>query len=681
MASGSANTAAKKRKKSEAPAKAEERSAPRGQSRTLYYAIAALVATVFISYANSLGNEFVFDDIDLVTGAIRNQRFSDIEKLIFSYRPVRTITYAIDYHIWGERPFGFHLSNILIHAGSSLLVFLLIRRLTQATLISLLGALIFAVHPIQTDSVTYISGRRDVLFGFFYLAAFLSYLGYTTARSRSRLALLFILWALALLSKEMAVSLPAVIFLWNFCHLWSEKAGSFFGRTIAAARSTIAKDGWLYLALITIGIAFSLYSIFGERASQRVSSEGASYYGDSFYATLLTSIRAQAWYLKQLVFPTPITQYHGLFDLSRSILDWRVLVSFAVVCSTLASGLVLLRREKLMAFAILAYFAMLAPVSQIVPHHEFAADHYLYLPMMCFVLIVALIAQKLTARGEMIKKVVYATMIIAVVALGAQTLLRNRVWKDSFTLWQDNYRAVPTSSRAAFNLASEYEGRNLRRAEELFLKSIEIDPSLTIAYTKLSKLYLNQNRVREAEELIGRGFEISDEEIKRLSGRDPKRFRSGLLTARAAVRNQQNRSLEAEQALRESLDLDPTNAISRMMLAARYKGVDKEKYLTLLRDGVHFGQASVEIIQTLAAELIEDRKYEEAIQYLRMITAIRPADFYANYQLGRSYRLIRDCPNAAESSQTALKAAVTTEEITNARDLVQVVARDCGRAR
>jgi len=668
----------KKRKRREIATESIEKSQPRSQPRTLYYAIAAIMIAVFISYANSLGNEFVFDDKDLVVGAIRNQRFTEIGNLLTSYRPVRTITYAIDYAIWGQQPLGFHLTNILIHAGSSVLVFLLIRRLTGAITVSLLGALLFAVHPIQTDSVTYISGRRDVLCGFFYMAAFLTYLGYRTDRARSRLILFIAFWVLSLLSKEMAVSFPVVIFLWEFCELWNRQEGSLIVRAIRAARAAIVKDRWLYVVLLVIDVAFSLYSVFGERASQRIGSEGASYYGGSLYATLLTSARAQAWYLKQLVFPTPISQYHGAFDLSHSIFDWRVLASLAVVCSVIGSGIVLLKYNRVMAFAILAYFAMLAPVSQIVPHHEFAADHYLYIPMACFALLVALTAQRLAARSEAIKRAAYATIIVAVITLSALTVMRNRVWKDGFTLWQENYQAVPTSSRAAFNLASEYESRNIRRAEELFRKSINVDPSLNIAYTKLSKLYLTQNRVKEAEELIEGGLALSDEEVKQLSGRKAGRFRSELLTALAAVRNQQGRGNEAAELLRESLDLNPTNTISRMMLASHYKSTDRKKYLDALKEGVQASPQSVEILKTLAGELIEDREYEEAVLYLKKVTEVKSRDFYANYQLGRSYRILKNCQGAVESSRTALESAVTTDEVTNARDLVQVVARECG---
>jgi len=213
-------------------------------------AAAMLVAVVFVCYANSLGNGFVFDDDFLVPAYSRAWSFSHlIRTLLESYRPVRNASYAIDFFVWGWRPFGFHLTNVLIHAGNVILVFLLIRRFTVKPRLAFLAALIFAVHPMQTDSVSYISGRRDVLFALFYLAAFHAYLRYRASRSRAFFALFLGFWALSLMSKEMAVSLPLVIFIWNFCELWGEEKGSWLGRSFQAAKKALGKDKWLYTLL------------------------------------------------------------------------------------------------------------------------------------------------------------------------------------------------------------------------------------------------------------------------------------------------------------------------------------------------------------------------------------------------------------------------------------------------
>ena len=144
--------------------KAELKRAATPGIQPVHYLSAALVVLCFLVYANSLGNDFVFDDNHLVLGSRRWLKLANILDLARSYRPVRNLSYAFDLALWGDRPFGFHLTSVLIHSGVAVLVFLLIRRLTDRTLPAFLTALIFAVHPIQTDAVAYISGRRDVLF-------------------------------------------------------------------------------------------------------------------------------------------------------------------------------------------------------------------------------------------------------------------------------------------------------------------------------------------------------------------------------------------------------------------------------------------------------------------------------------------------------------------------------------
>ena len=167
----------------------------------------SLVIVVFLVFANAMGNEFVFDDIYLISANKQIQSLN-LPLLLSSYRPIRDISYAIDFALWGENPFGYHLSSMLIHAVNVLLVFSLARQLTKDLLSATLTALIFAVHPIQTDSVTYISGRRDLLFTTFYILAFQSYLTYYRNRPSTKAIVSFVLfllcWMLSLLSKEMA---------------------------------------------------------------------------------------------------------------------------------------------------------------------------------------------------------------------------------------------------------------------------------------------------------------------------------------------------------------------------------------------------------------------------------------------------------------------------------------------
>jgi hypothetical protein len=423
-----------------------------------------------------------------------------------SYRPLRDISYAIDFAVWGETPFGFHFTNILIHAANVLLVFALVRRLTEDLVSATLVSLIFAVHPIQTDAVTYISGRRDILFTLFYLSAFHCYLSYYRSRWSAKSVVYFIcfflLWILSLLSKEMAVSLPILIFVWHFCDAWEDGAGSRWRQVLQTTWRAFKREKWLAIVLSLGGILFTGYWVFFKGASRLVRLNGLEYWGGSFYLNILTVIRVHAWYLKQLVYPTPIAQYLNAFEISQTAFDWRLVLSLAVVGAVLCYGFLLLNRDKLMAFAIFSYFVLLLPVSQLIPHHELLADHYLYLPMMSFGLFVSLLVRRIGKSGVISMKALYVVAGVAVVIFAVLTIVQNTTWKDERSLWTANYKAVPNSPRAALNLGNTYQDSEPARAAELFKRALDLNPTPSIKKTlhdRLAVILINERKFDEAE--------------------------------------------------------------------------------------------------------------------------------------------------------------------------------------
>lgn len=463
-----------------------------------------LIVIVFLCFANSLGNDFVFDDIYLV---VQNKyiRSPDLSIILSTYRPLRDLSYALDLRIWGEGPFGFHLTNIIIHSANVLLVFTLIRRLSDDVVSATLAALIFAVHPMQTDAVTYISGRRDLLFSFFYLLAFHTYITYYRSRKSVQAAAYFslflILWALSLMSKEMAASLPLVIFVWHYCDVW-EPGPSWWRQVATTTWRTFVKDKWFWLLLFVGGLVFTGYWVFIKQASRKARWGEIDYWGGSLLNNFLTVVRVHAWFLKQLVYPTPIAQYLGAFEPSQTIFDWSFALSLVVVVGVLIYGFVSLNRDRLMAFAIFSYFVLLLPVSQIIPHHELLADHYLYLPIMSFGLFVALLVRRIKHSSKTAGKVAYVITGLAIVIFAVITVVQNRVWKNERTLWAANYKAVPNSPRAAMNLGNTYQDTDLDKAAEYYKRALGLNPTPEIKrslHDRLAVILIHQQRFNEAE--------------------------------------------------------------------------------------------------------------------------------------------------------------------------------------
>ena len=473
-------------------------------SETQLAVMVCLVVIVFLCFANSLGNDFVFDDIYLVVHN-RHIRPLDLSVILSTYRPLRDLSYALDLKIWGEGPFGFHLTNILIHSANVLLVFSLIRRLSDDLVTAALAAVIFAVHPMQTDAVTYISGRRDLLFSFFYLLSFQTYISYSLSRRSARgaayFALFLLFWALSLMSKEMAASLPLFIFVWHFCELW-EKGPSWWRQVASTTWKTFAKDKWFWLVLFIGGVAFTGYWSFVKQASRKARWGEIDYWGGSLLNNFLTVIRVHAWYFKQLLYPTPIAQYLGAFEPSQTIFDWSFAISLVVVAGVLVYGFLLLNRDRLMAFAIFSYFVILLPVSQIIPHHELLADHYLYLPLMSFGLFVALLVRRIKRSSATAGKVAYGVAGLAVVIFAVITVMQNKVWKNERTLWAANYQAVPNSPRATMNLGNTYQETEPDKAAEYYKRALGLNPTPEIKrslYDRLAVILIHQQKFDEAE--------------------------------------------------------------------------------------------------------------------------------------------------------------------------------------
>ena len=168
----------------------------KNQKKTLYVFLPFLILSILplITYYNTLNNEFVFDDLILIQDnktILSPQKISDIADIITEkegYRPIRALSYAIDYHFSGLDPFSYHISNILYHIINCFLVYLITLSLLSNRATAFFAAIFFATHPVHTDSVTYIAGRRDILFTLFYLTGFYTFIKY---RKTQRYSFLF----------------------------------------------------------------------------------------------------------------------------------------------------------------------------------------------------------------------------------------------------------------------------------------------------------------------------------------------------------------------------------------------------------------------------------------------------------------------------------------------------------
>ena len=439
-----------------------------------------LVLAVFFVYFNSLPNEFIFDDVPLVQNSlwITSANFID---LLFSYRPLRYVSYALDYRIFGMNPTGFRFVNIVYHSVSVLSLFWALKMFGLTKRAAFVAALIFAVHPVNTDAVAYISGRRDVLMGLFYILSIGCFFKFYRTVSPAERAVsgtvkkqwLFLILALVFMvvsisSKEMGATIPLVFIMYA-----AYKDGA-----------ALLKKPWFYFVAMIFLILFSFFAFLAISGggSALVSLEGISFHGNSPEVHYLTAATIFLHYLKLTLFPWKLILDNAGYPL---VLDWNFEVFFSILSMFVLvflvwSLLTTSRKNKTnataerlemrhsIAFWIVFFIVSLAPVLQIIPLHEIVAVHYLYVPVVGFCAIAGdlfdycagtenVSFQQMFNFSENRKRAVAALCITLLFSLfSLRTISRNFEMRNIWTVLHADAEKQPLSFRGLFTIGAEY---------------------------------------------------------------------------------------------------------------------------------------------------------------------------------------------------------------------------------
>lgn len=465
--------------------------------------VVVLAVLVFLVYSSNLDGAFIFDD-----SRIENNPALHITELTFDSlaraaleslpktRPVAHVSFALNYYFHGFETRGYHLVNICIHVLASVVLFLFLkttlnllperRKCGPGTWLAFGAALVWAVHPLQTQSVTYIIQRMNSMATLFYILALYLYARGRLAREGGVKCFLFgaaiLASLLALGSKETAATLPFVVFLYEW-YFFRDLSPAWLTRQVIPAALLLAAI--TLLAVLYLGLS-------------PVNSVIGSYSGRSFTLAqrLLTEPRVVLFYLSLLLFPHP----------GRLNLDHHVTVSTGLFSppSTFFSALALLlllaaaiggaRRWRLVSFAILWYLGNLVIESSFIGL-ELIFEHRNYLPSMLLIL-GALIILRDAIPGDRAK---IALLTVVVLVFSFWTYERNRVWRDRISLWSDAAAKSPAKARPHSNLgvALKKAGR-LEEAIFHFTETIRLDPEFYEAYNNLANSYILLGRHEEA---------------------------------------------------------------------------------------------------------------------------------------------------------------------------------------
>jgi len=441
-------------------------------------AILVLIGAIAATFGNAVDNDFVFDDQNLIVDApaVRMPLAAGFAGL--NYRPLRTLSYRLDYAIGGMSPRVFHVSNLCYHALTAVLVYAVLLAIGIAPTGAAAGALLFAIHPVQADAVTYLSGRRDVLCGLFYAAGVLAYLRWRRSGGAWLLAA-GLCYALAILAKEMAITMPAACFLID---RWRRVGSEEPGRREAAVSGRL-------LAIGGLGVAV-LYMTYGHRVLRMANDR--RWHGGSVVTNAATMARVWVKYLQLVVWPARLSADYSFeaFPVSTSLLDPRALAALAVLAVVAVAAVRSWRRRGLFGLGMVWMAVTLLPVSHLIPFRELLAEHYLYIPMMGVAMMAAGAVDAAVVRWPERRALVAAAAAIVLVVAAGRTALRNLDWRDRITLWTATVALEPRCARAQYNLGQAYfERSRLADAERAWLAAAEVQPDDLDTASALAKLY------------------------------------------------------------------------------------------------------------------------------------------------------------------------------------------------
>lgn len=412
-------------------------------------------------YWNSLGSDFVWDAraqllgdpffetpgrwLDLFSLGILSQDVLD------NNRPLQLLSLLVDTRLWGKNPFGFHLTNLLLHCLCTLLVFRFCQRLlSDATHASFIGALIFAVHPINCEAVAEVSYREDLLALFFVMLALNLATHFSPKKSMVLIAVatVFSLF-LAICAKESAIAGPFLL--------------AAYWRLFRKDESRLGWSILVFFGFAVVG-AFLAARFLLEPASV-IFAQKPTYIGGSFLDALLTVPRIWAGYFMRVIVPVELCADYGAHSLRQISFLTGVLAVASLVCVQA----VLAVNNRLFALGALIFWLSLLPVSNFIPIYRPMADRFLYLPMSG----VAVMLASLLARMRP-KTCIAAGTMVALLFAGL-TWERQKVWRDNLTLWRDTIRKNPFSFSAAINLGTALlQANQPMEAVPMFEKALKL---------------------------------------------------------------------------------------------------------------------------------------------------------------------------------------------------------------
>ncbi len=518
-----------------------------------------LVILCLLIYAPSLSNGFIWDDdMNLYrnTWIQKTEGLKDIwfSNKIYQYYPLNFTSFWLEHKLWGLNPFGYHAVNLILHILNVLLVFWVVRKLYSRLAFPV--ALLFAVHPIQVETVAWITERKNLLSLFFFLSAILAYLRFDFTRRLRDYLFTVAMFILALLSKPVAV---CFIFFPALYKWWRDR-----------------RLGWpeikVSVTLAAIGLFFALYTLFLE--FYQVGAQGSAF-NLTFLERLVLSGRIILFYPYKIIFPFDFIFFYPRWTVDANVW-WQWSFSLAVI---LILGALFIYRKKigrgalaLFIFYVISIFPVLGFLNVYGMKFSYVADHFSYLstPVLLLLICASLtfLLDRLKTRFTFLSSIAYKILsrvffVLIIIYMFGKSIELTKNYKNEMVLWSNLVKDNPRCLVAYDSLAEEY--RNIGEKEKvlaLYKKAVEINPAAQEAYYNLGNAYCNLGKNEDAIKAYGKAIQINPGYLEAINN----------LASTYADMGKTERAIELWN---EAVQIDPGFAIARFNLVKFYFGQKK----------------------------------------------------------------------------------------------------------
>ncbi len=605
-------------------------------------------------------NDFVWDDQEFIVNnpTIRSifpiTHFFKTQRLpgqgaiypVTGARPITTISLAIDYAIWELNPFGYHLTNLLLHILCCLGVFLIARRLFHHIMLAFLSALFFALHPGHAEAVIAFLGRSDLIATLFVITGFLAYLRFNGKTSKRAIfyGLSLISLALGIFAKETGIVLFFVLILYEFI-LRDERELKLIEKILRLLP---------FLVMTIIYIFYRGYVLGG-------NTSGTEWWGGSVEKNFLMMFEVYARYLRLIFLPLFLSPLHTIQPPVSPFNLW-FLIGLLLLIFTIGLIIILLRKHRRLSFFLLWFIAGLIPVSNIIPiPGMIMAERWLYLPSIGILTVIAWgVVEVYRKAGARLSRAWVILILMIMVIFGIRTFTWNKTWKNEENLAGMMVRTSP-DNHLGWNLLGKVsvdKGR-VDDAEHQFQKAIELKPEYFLAHSNLATVLNLQGRYGEAEIECRKAIELNP-------------YYAEAYNNLGVILWRQGRTSESIEEFEKGIRLNPENPVfhfNRGLALARIGFFaaaleDMERALSLNPD-------NVDILFNIGVILGKMGRFNEAERFLREVLNKNDNFAEAHYNLGviyeaqkriaeaiREYELFLHCatyPEKRESVMTKIK--------------------------